>query len=271
MNSLRRSIIVVISKLPVMILLLIFGWHAYGGTLVNLDANSPYYPHRNYPKLITPQWVGEDGVEAVVILAIDDMRDQPKYEKFLRPILDRLKKIDGRAPLSIMTCKIDPATPALQGWLKEGLSFEVHTVEHPCPILAGGDFERSKSTFDRCLDQIAAIPNNSPAAFRTPCCDSLNTPSPRLYAEIFNKKSPGGNFLRIDSSVMNVISASDPELPRELVLEKDGRERFRKYLPFDSFVNTIDDYPYPYVIGRLCWEFPCATPSDWEAQFVQSG
>src|SRR5258706_10490869 len=67
---------------------------------------------------------------------------------------------------------------------------------------------------------------------------------------------------------MNITSASDPDLPRELVLEKEGRERFRKYVPFESFVNTIDDYPYPYIIGGLCWEFPCATPSDWEAQFV---
>ena len=37
---------------------------------------NPYYPHRTYPKLITPQWVGEPGVECVVILAIDDMRGQ---------------------------------------------------------------------------------------------------------------------------------------------------------------------------------------------------
>jgi len=53
------------------------------------------------------QWVGEDGVEAVVILAIDDMKETDKYEKFLRPILERLKQIDDRAPVSIMTCKID--------------------------------------------------------------------------------------------------------------------------------------------------------------------
>ena len=28
------------------------------------DDFNPYYPHRTFPKLITPQWVGEDGVEA---------------------------------------------------------------------------------------------------------------------------------------------------------------------------------------------------------------
>ena len=67
--------------------------------LVYLDDPSPFYPHRDFPKLITPQWVGEAGVEAVVTLGIDDMRAAAGYEKFLRPILERLKKIDGRAPV----------------------------------------------------------------------------------------------------------------------------------------------------------------------------
>ena len=77
-----------------------------GNRLAYLDGPlDPYYPHRDFPKLITPQWVGEDGVECVVTLAIDDMRDSAKYEAYLRPILDRLKQIDGRAPVSIMSCR----------------------------------------------------------------------------------------------------------------------------------------------------------------------
>ena len=47
-----------------------------------------------------------------------------------------------------------------------------------------------------------------------------------------------------------------------------GSERFRKYLPFPSFATTIEDYPYPYVIGKLCWEFPAVVPTDWEAQHL---
>src|SRR5205823_2821430 len=87
------------------------------------------------------------------------------------------------------------------------------------------------------------------------------------FAEIFNKTTPKGNFLKIDSSVFNLITANDPELPRDLVFESDGSERFRKYLPADrTFVNYIEDYPYPYVIGGTCWEFPCVVPSDWSAQ-----
>ncbi|MBI5756971.1 MAG: hypothetical protein HZA46_00470, partial [Planctomycetales bacterium] len=88
----------------------------------------------------------------------------------------------------------------------------------------------------------------------------------------------GGNFLQIDSSVFNLLTANDPDVPRELALLPDGTERFRRYLPkglvrngatFDRFVNYIEDYPYPYVIDRLCWEFPCVVPSDWSAQHLQ--
>jgi hypothetical protein len=247
-----------------------------GNRLAYLDGHDIYYPHASFPKLITPQWVGEDGVEAVVILAIDDMRDPAKYEAYLRPILQRLKQIDGRAPVSIMTCAVKPDDPQLQTWLEEGLSLEVHTFDHPCPLLQG-PFEKAKGTYDKCVDLLFSIPNNTPVAFRMPCCDSLNTVSPRFYKEIFNKTTPNGKFLQISSSVFQVYTAADPTIPRELLFDADGKERFRKYFPkglkrgdqtHDRFVNYIENYPYPYVIDRLCWEFPCMTPSDWEANFL---
>src|SRR5262249_43383583 len=128
---------------------------ADGNRLTYLEGCDPYYVGRSFPKLITPQWVGEDGVEAVVGLAIHDTRGHAKWEQFLRPILERLKRIDGRAPVSIMTCQIDPQEPHLQKWLKEGVSLETHTADHPCPLLQGGDFARAKSTYDRCVDQLA--------------------------------------------------------------------------------------------------------------------
>jgi hypothetical protein len=238
-----------------------------GNRLAYLAELDPYYPHTKFPKLITPQWVGERGVEAVVILAIDDMKDPKKYETFLRPILNRLKKIDGRAPVSIMTCSVNPNDPQLQTWLKEGLSLEVHTVDHPCPYFDRG-FVKAKETYDRCVDLMHEIPNSKPVCFRMPCCDSINTPSPRHWAEVFNQTTAKGNFLTLDSSVFTVFTSEDPELPKELVLE-DGKERFKKYLPTDrEFVNWIENYPYPYVIGKYCWQFPCMTPSDWQAQHL---
>ena len=233
------------------------------------EYSNPYYPHTNFPKLTTPQWVGEPGVEAVVVLGIDDMRDTAKYEAYLRPILNRLKQIDGRAPASIMTCQIDPQDPQLQAWLKEGLSIEIHTVDHPCPCLQGGQFEQAKSTYDRCVDMVSAIPNNRPVAFRFPCMDSQNTPSPRAYAEIINQTTPAGNFLQASTSVVCVFTSNDSAIPQSITLNSDGEERFKRYIPFPSFVNQIDNYPYPFVIGKKCWEFPCMIPDDWQAQNIQ--
>ncbi len=242
-----------------------------------LDDCHPWYPHQDTPKLTTPQWVGDEGVECVVVLAIDDLRDTAKYEAYLRPILTRLKQIDGRAPVSIMTNSVKPDDPQLQSWLDEGLSIECHTADHPCPLLQGGDFAKAKSTYDRCIDLLAEIPNSKPVAFRTPCCDSLNTVSPRFYSEIFNRATPEGNSLQIDSSVFNFFTSDDESIPRDLILDEDGNERFWKYLPrnnsykgltHDNFANCIKNYPYPYVINNSCWQFPCVAPSDWSAQHL---
>ncbi len=239
-----------------------------GNRLTYLDEPcNPWSPHRDFPKLTTPMWVGEEGVEAVVILGIDDMRGHEKWEAYLRPILNRLKQIDGRAPVSIFTCSIDPKQPHLQQWLEEGLSLEVHTIDHPCPLLKDGDLAKAKSTVDRCIDLLNEVPNNKPVCFRMPCCDSLNTLSPRFYTEIFNKTTAKGNFLLANSSVMQVFTSDDPALPRELVVDADGQAKFKKYLPADRFfTNSIENYPYPFVVDRLCWEFPCVAPSDWAAQ-----
>ena len=241
-----------------------------GNRLTYLDsALDPYYVSGEFPKLTTPQWVGEEGVEAVVVLAIDDMRDTARYENYLRPILERLKKIDGRAPVSIMTNKINPQDPRLASWLEEGLNIDIHTIDHPCPCLQKSDLPQSKHTYHQCVDLMASIPGNRPVAFRMPCCDSLNTPSPRFWTEIFNDSSSKGHFLSIDSSVFNIITPADHSLPRSWVTRPDGEDRFGHYIPFPSFVNTIRDYPYPYLVGRRCWEFPCIVPSDWAAQHVQ--
>ncbi len=246
-------------------------------SLAYLNDCNPWYPNKNFPKLITPQWVGEEGVECVVVLAIDDMRDTAKYEHYLRPILNRLKQIDGRAPVSIMTNEVKPDDPQLQSWLEEGLSIECHTIDHPCPILQGGDLAKARSTYDRCIDLLAKIPGNNPVAFRTQCCDSLNTVSPRFYSEIFPHRTADGNFLQIDSSVMNFFTSEDDSIPRELVLDENGNERFWKYkvkglkrgeTVHNNFVNYITNYPYPYVINNSCWQFPCVAPSDWSAQHL---
>jgi hypothetical protein len=253
-----------------------------GNRLTYLDGFcDPYYVGLDTPKLITPQWVGQPGVEAVIVLATDDLREPARHEAFLRPILERLKKIDGRAPVSLMANQTDPKHPQLQQWLAAGASLEAHTWDHPCPLLQGGDLAAAKATYDRAVDLMAGVANNRPVAFRVPCCDSMSAVSPRFFAEIFNQTTPKGNFLALDSSVFLLLTANDPALPRRLVLDADGPQtvqsgqrivkkpepkpihyplstvhspgRFRKYVPADKVMaNLIEDYPYPYVIGPLC-------------------
>ena len=150
----------------------------------------------------------------------------------------------------------------MQAWLKEGLSLEVHTLTHPCPLLGKATLDEARHTVLGGLDLLASIPNNRPVAFRMPCCDSMNSASPRFFAEIFNRTSEEHRWLSIDSSVFVRPSG------------KDG-ERFAKYFPSElkpttkislrDYAGFIEDYPYPYVVGKLCWEFPCITPSDWQA------
>ncbi len=234
--------------------------------LTYLDSSDPFYPDIHLAKLTTPQWIADTNVQAAVVLAIDDMSDSSAYETFLHPILDRLKKIDGRAPVSIMSCNVNPSDPQLQRWLKEGLSIEVHTTKHPCPLLANNDLAGATATVNDCIDLMNRIPGNTPVAFRMPCCDSINSASPRFFSEIFNHATANKNFLTIDSSVFNITTTNDTTLPRTLTMDGDGKEKFRKYLPFAAFSTTIEDYPYPYIIDGTCLELPCAVPSDWEAQ-----
>ncbi|WP_158261160.1 MULTISPECIES: PVC-type heme-binding CxxCH protein [Pirellulaceae] len=229
----------------------------------------PYYVGRDFPKLTTPQWIGDDKVEGVVVLAIDDLRDTAKYEAYLRPIFERLKKINGSASVSIMTNSVDVNNPILQTWLAEGVGLDAHTATHPCPCLQGGDFEAGKRSYEDCVDMLFSIPNSRPVAFRFPCMDSKNTPSPRMIAEVLASTTEKGNFLQIDSSVVIAHTADDPELPRDLVIDADGQGRFTKYIPFPSFVNKVENYPYPYVIGRKIWEFPCTIPDDWQGFNLQ--
>lgn len=233
------------------------------------DPINPYWVSLSTARLVTPQWVGERDIDAVAILSIDDMRDPLKYETFLRPLIDRIKRYQGRAGFTIFTNSIDPYDPLLMHLQNQGGSIEVHTLTHPCPLLQKRDLFEAKRTFDGCVDLLSRIPGGGPVGYRMPCCDSMNSVSPRFFDVIFNRTTPNGRFLEADSSVFLVLDAADPELERDWVIENDGRDRFRKYIPVDRWMaNLIYNYPYPYVIDRLCWEFPCIMPSDWDAQYL---
>lgn len=241
-----------------------------GNRLAYLDeACDPYYVDLQTARLVTPQWIGEAGVEMAIVLSIDDLRETPPYEKFLRPILERLKKIDGRAPVSIMTEYVDPTDPQLPVWFREGVTLETHTWYHKCPCLQQNDLAGAKESYDRSVDLLTGLPGNRAVAFRMPCCDSMNTMSPRFYTEVFNKTTARGNFMALNSSIFMLFTPNDPALPRALVWE-EGRPRFAKYIPRDrQFINYVEDYPYPFVVARLCWDIPSAIPDDWQGIHLQ--
>ena len=241
---------------------------ADGNRLAHLDEpNNPWQFERGSAKLVTPQWIGEEGVEAVLVLAIDDMSgDGQGFRNYLSPIIARLQQIDGRGPVSITCMRPKVNHPNMQWFLEQGVSLETHTLSHPCPLLQRDNFGAAWVDFHGCIDHLAQIPNNRSVGFRFPCMDGQNTPSPRAYAEFLSGTSVEGNFVTSSSSVGVVFTPGDPELPQPL-FEGDpaGAQRFSKYL-MKGFVNYIEDYPYPFVVGKLIWEVPFVYPNDYTGQ-----
>ena len=239
-----------------------------GNRFVHLDEpNNPWQFSRQSPKLVTPQWIGEKGVLAVAVLAIDDMSgDGQRFRSYLSPIISRLQEIDGRGPVSITCNRPKPDHPNMQWFLQQGVSLEAHTTTHPCPLLQKRDFNRAEADFHTCVDLLAKIPNSRTIGFRFGCMDGQNTPSPRAYAEIMNRKSPGGHFVSMSTSVGVVFTPEDKELDRLLFPgELGGGKRFSKYL-MTGFVNYLQNYPYPFVVGNKIWELPFVYPNDYTGQ-----
>ncbi|HAE10076.1 MAG TPA: hypothetical protein DCG39_00390, partial [Opitutae bacterium] len=120
-----------------------------GNRFVHLDEpNNPWQFSRQSPKLVTPQWIGEKGVLAVAVLAIDDMSgDGQRFRSYLSPIISRLQEIDGRGPVSITCNRPKPDHPNMQWFLQQGVSLEAHTTTHPCPLLQKRDFKRAEADF----------------------------------------------------------------------------------------------------------------------------
>jgi hypothetical protein len=259
---------------------------ATGSRFTYLTEENAYHVNGDFPKLTTPMWVGEPGVDAAVLLSIDDMcrpfpdgrpqglpvyARQPRvYFDFLKPIIDRLRKIDGRAPISVFCLQLDPDDKLVQEMLQLGLSMECHTFTHPVPLMraaqTGDSLALARNDYIRSVENLHRVHNSSPVAHRTPGCDARNTASPRFFTELFPLKTAGGNFLRMDSSIFLAFTTPDPTLPREWFVHPDGRPRFTKFIngiPYTkTFVNYVENYPYPYVINNQLWELPAVIPGD---------
>ena len=227
-------------------------------------------------------WIGEEDVEAAIILSIDDLGfNQPTapytqspaaFEEYLRPIIDRLKQIDPQAGASIFACETDTETPLLQTFLQEKLSIEAHTADHPVPFFKQEEPVHptvKETLINQVFDSVAninRIPGHTAVAFRMPGCDARNTVSPRLFTEILNQKSRAGDGLQIDSSIFMLYTEADPDLKKRWLIDRNGHKRFEKFLtciPWcNHYVNYIANYPYPYVVAGQVWEFPVTIPGD---------
>jgi len=254
-----------------------------GSRFVYLDERDPYYPQAGSPKLTTPMWVGEPGVDAVILLSVDDMGrpaaqsrsdvSPEEFERFLTPLIQRLQRIDGRAPIAIMTCQTHPNSPTVQRLLELGLSLECHSYSHRFPFFRidpGDDpseaLEISQQDYLACLENLFEVPGNRSVAYRMPGCDAQNTNSPRFYSEVFPLRTSKGRFLACDSSVMTWFPSNDETLPHSWRYDSEGRERFGKY-PYripqtKHFMNHITAYPFPYPINNTIWELPVMIPCD---------
>jgi len=254
-----------------------------GSRLAYLDERSPYYPHGQFPRLTTPMWVGEEGVEAVILLTIDDMGGpsfQPRwdvspaaFERFLVPLVERLNRIDGRAPIAIMTCQTPAGNPTLQQFLQAGMSLDCHTFTHRFPFLRSNEghgpdeaLEFARADYLACLENLFEVPGNRPVAHRMPGCDAQNTVSPRFFTEVFPLRTAAGGFLTCDTSICTWFPSSDKRLPYAWRYDQDGRPRFDKFVEnipqTQNFVNAISNYPFPYVINGVLWELPVTIPCD---------
>ena len=147
-------------------LIMICLW-ANSSLLAQVDANrlshlnafcDPYCPTLSFAKLTTPQWVGDEGVEAVISLGIDDMREVGPYENYLRPILERLKAIDGTAgnmyTVGVGARQIQGKVDGTGTW-DEYREVVIGRVE-----LAAGSHQvvfRSRGPVDNCLIDLRAL------------------------------------------------------------------------------------------------------------------
>ena len=110
----------------------------------------------------------------------------------------------------------DPNAAHLQQWITEGVALETHTMNHPCPLLQGGNFQAAYDNYHDCVDLLNEVPNWSPQAYRMTCFDSINNANPRFYAELFNKLSPMGHYLDLSSGICLLFTEGDPQQPAGL-------------------------------------------------------
>ncbi|MGI9456606.1 MAG: PVC-type heme-binding CxxCH protein, partial [Aeoliella sp.] len=233
------------------------------------DFCEPFYPQRELAKLTTPQWIGQSGVEAVVILTIEGSANDAALRAALAPIVDRLKTIDEGVPLTIFTESPPKVRTEWEAWCEAGLTFEPTLLHHDGPLLSEQGIDDARDLYKRCVEKFFQDARHLPTVFRPPGSARFNATSPRLHAECLSRSTARDNFIPISSSVGHLFTPDDSALPAHLVKDERGVARFEKHIS-PGYVTSIRDYPYPYVVGRLQWELPLMLPRGRCKQALQS-
>ncbi len=204
-------------------------WAGDANRLVELDGETSWTGRPGEPKLITPQWVGEAGVECVVLLGVEADGVLAEWEPVVRPIVERLKQIDGRAPLSLFASDVEPSAPPLRAWLSDGVRVEVLL-----PAITERNVARWKARYDETIDRLTARLGTVPVACRIAGGNDAVGPGalslgPRFLGELFPLPTPEKNFLR--GVVAEFSAATD-----------------------SGSLPEVE--PFPWVAQRLCWVFP---------------
>ena len=161
-------------------------------------------------------------------------------------------------PVSIMTCQVDPERPALADVAQGGAQPGDAHARPPLPALQGrrlrqgqGDLRPLRRPDERGPEQPAGrVPH---ALLRL-----AEHAQPAVLRRDLQQDDAAGPLPDDRLLVFNILTAERPGA----AARPGARPRRPRAVPQvpavrPSFVNTIEDYPYPYVIGRLCWEFPC--------------
>jgi hypothetical protein len=220
-------------------------WAADANRLVELDGETSSTGRTVRPRLTTPQWVGEEGVDCVVLLGLEAEGTLAEWQPVVRPVVERLKQIEGRAPLSLFARDVDPGEPPLRTWLLDGVRVELLLpaisdlngtggAGAGVPSVREPSVARWKAEYDERIDRLTARLGTAPVVCRiAPGNDAANVgppiPGPHFLGELFPLPTPGKNFLR--GVVADSVSEAEP-----------------------GSGSSVE--PFPWVAQRICWVFP---------------
>jgi len=125
-----------------------------------------------------------------------------------------------------------------------------------------------------CLNTMFKIRAINGGISHWPCCD-FDSKHPRVrdfWQQVFKANAPIRPLLRSTARVKSDHGQDEEVRHGRFASNEASEERFRRYLPFPSFVNRSETIPTLKTFLKFrqtLWEFPWRYAPDWSAQHVQ--